>query len=288
MARSAGRLGKLGGPPVTDPGWMERWPRAKSPSRSTLDRERERPLRSTRAGIRSGLAGGTGAGPGPARAVSGPPRRGHAHRLPNRSPSGACTSVAAGSRSVRPSRLAALVAIHGAACEIDVPTPEVLASHADGRLELSTLPGPSLHDTIRSDPDAIPALLPMVAEMLGRLHRSKIRGLEPRADDVPGRAVRIVQRGEPMVAWRFRDGADALPPLLGGTPAVVHGDLHDKNVFVPARPGEADDRSQRGAGPDRSRRLGMRLGRKRRCQPGSSSRIEACCRPGSTDRGPIS
>ena len=136
---------------------------------------------------------------------------------------------------VRPKRVGELVAVHEFAGDaVELATPTVLVAHDDGRVELSSVAGPSLNDVIRCEPGSVSSVLPSVAEALAVLHRSPRFGPDRRPDP-PSRSLRIVERGEPEVLGPFLAGAECLPPLDGGTPATVHGDLHDKNVMVSGR-----------------------------------------------------
>ncbi len=147
---------------------------------------------------------------------------------------------------VRPSRVDSLLLAHRFAADtaFGYDVPKVLAADHDGRVTLSPLHGRSLHDIIATEPNAAAGLLPLVAEAMAGLHRCGSIGsagdrhpdttgrLPRRRLDPPARSVRLVERAEPAVLGRFRFGADCLPPLIGGTPAVVHGDLHDKNILI--------------------------------------------------------
>jgi Ser/Thr protein kinase RdoA (MazF antagonist) len=152
---------------------------------------------------------------------------------------------------VRPSRLADLVAAHArldsALGPIGVETPRVLAQADDGRLELSTVSGESLHRFLRTyGPQARPATngegpieqaLAEVARGLAALHGLPVEGHAPPdpsvSTDSVQRAIDWVARVEPATVDRLRSVAATLPQPPGGGPtSMIHGDLHDKNVFV--------------------------------------------------------
>lgn len=136
---------------------------------------------------------------------------------------------------VRPGRAAELAARHDFAfTAVALPTPEPIAITSDGRVVFTTVPGRALHEVIRREPASVSAWLPAVAAGLATLHHSD-RFAPNRTPDTPERSLRIVERGEPEVLATFVAAAEDLPPREGGTPAMVHGDLHDKNILVADR-----------------------------------------------------
>ncbi len=173
---------------------------------------------------------------------------------------------------VRPARRARLVEVTtrlaGELGRRGVGTPMALAHHDDGRVALSTVPGRSLHGMLRrvapvdrrpggeqpvdggsarwvlvggrppgelADGElAVLAAIETVAGALAVLHDLPIPvGWGERVPDPPDRWVEVVARAEPAAAARLQQVAAALaPPPTTGPRALVHGDLHDKNVFV--------------------------------------------------------
>ncbi|MDH4278736.1 MAG: hypothetical protein OEW83_11720, partial [Acidimicrobiia bacterium] len=196
-------------PPVTGLGWMDRWPRSHPhPERAwtiegggrygSLEPETGRvwPVVPRRDRRLPGLAAALDEGATLVGYRVG--RRAVLRQGPR--PGGRWTKV------VRPSRAAALAALHEyAVTAIDLGTPEPVASHGDGRVELTTVPGRSLHEIIRTEPVKVAAWLPVVANGLEKLHRSNRFGPD-RYPDLPERSLRIVERAEPSVFVPFRAG----------------------------------------------------------------------------------
>ena len=142
---------------------------------------------------------------------------------------------------VRPSRLEALVATHrtlAATGPPDLALPHLLASAEAGSLDLSPVPGRSLHQLLRSRPSesTVRRALDAIGAALASFHATPPGPDRPRrAPDEAARWVATVGRSEPGEAARLAEVADGLPPLAPtglARSAVVHGDLHDKNVFV--------------------------------------------------------
>lgn len=142
---------------------------------------------------------------------------------------------------VRPSRVARLVGIHdamagtGTALEFS----HVVATTEDGSVDLSVVRGRSLHDLLRhgADTDVIAA----AADALAALHAvTPPAVLERGAPDTAARWVGTVARAERGAARSLMslaaavDGAVAAVSRRAGgiPPVVVHGDCHDKNVFL--------------------------------------------------------
>ncbi len=163
---------------------------------------------------------------------------------------------------VRPSRLAQVVDAHHRLADTHVALrgPAVLQACDDGRIELAALPGPSVHDLFRSPGKAVAIPIERVADALVALHR-----LEPTDDQAqaepPDTWVRMVARAEPEVQARLAKLAERLPALPVAAPAVVHGDLHDKNVLLAGRSvGLIDlDGVRTGAAEDDLANLGVHL-----------------------------
>ena len=142
---------------------------------------------------------------------------------------------------VRPSRLGVLAEIHDAlgAAAHGFAVPGVTHAHADGRLELGVLTGPTLHQLIRADADVD---LRTTGRLIAAFQAARVpQNLRPRLLDDPARWVKIVGRAEPAVEADVAAVAATLPVVEPRSAVVVHGDLHDKNVFVsPGRPGIID------------------------------------------------
>lgn len=168
---------------------------------------------------------------------------------------------------VRPSRLGRLAEVtRRVGAQLDgegIAAPRVLADHGDGRVELSTVAGRSLNDLLRSllhpagpggsgragsDTTTLEPIIDAVAGALARLHDLPIPDDEPgrpggdeeRRPDPPTRSLTLVARAEPAAADRLRHRLTGFDePLRGGTRALVHGDLHDKNVLIGPGPAPA-------------------------------------------------
>lgn len=145
---------------------------------------------------------------------------------------------------VRPSRMARLVAVHQSLVDaadgaLDLPVPMVV--DAQGAVRLSPVGGCSLHRLLRHG--AGDAVLVAAAETLVVLHGLRAPDtLEVGGGDTASRWTEIVTRAEPAAAEALRVRAraiDAAAAVLGAPdPArlvVVHGDCHDKNLFVDGR-----------------------------------------------------
>jgi hypothetical protein len=145
---------------------------------------------------------------------------------------------------VRPSRMARLVAVHRSLADaadgaLDLPVPTVVDDA--GAVRLSVVGGCSLHGLLRHG--AGDAALVAAAETLVVLHGLRAPDtLEAGGGDTASRWTAIVARAEPAGAevLTARAGAiDAAAAALGAPdPArlvVVHGDCHDKNLFVDGR-----------------------------------------------------
>lgn len=155
--------------------------------------------------------------------------------------------VATGSsfvKVVRPGRVDALVERHALlarAGEYDVPA--VLEATANGRVELEVMPGRSLHEALRVDPLRS---LDDVGRLLAALHAQAVPSwLPPRSGDDPRTWVATTRRSPTAHLEAISRLAGDLPPLELRCDVVVHGDLHDKNIFCDA------------ARPDRPARLGL-------------------------------
>lgn len=145
---------------------------------------------------------------------------------------------------VRPSRVARLVALHRSLVDaadgaLDLPVPTVVDD--EGAVRLSVVGGCSLHRLLRHG--AADAVLVAAAETLVLLHGIRAPDtLEADAGDTASRWVAIVARAEPAGAAALRRLAGAIDAAAAATGApdptrlvVVHGDCHDKNLFVDGR-----------------------------------------------------
>jgi len=138
---------------------------------------------------------------------------------------------------VRPRRLERLVATHrsmAGSCS-EVSFPEVIRSTRAGFLEITRVPGRSLHNLLR-DPVANPTVLDTLDDIgsaLAALHSTTPPpALLPRKIDTPARWINLVCRAEPDAGPELIRVADCLPVLAPTGRTVVHGDLHDKNIFA--------------------------------------------------------
>jgi len=141
---------------------------------------------------------------------------------------------------VRPRRLAHLIHNHQALDSADrtYRIPNILASQPEGTVELSIVEGTSLHQMLRGarSQQLVEQDLIDVAAGLAEFHATAAgRPLAERHNDSPQRWIETMARLEHDDTLRqFRTVAATLPPVgpSESEPAMVHGDLHDKNVFV--------------------------------------------------------
>jgi aminoglycoside phosphotransferase (APT) family kinase protein len=142
---------------------------------------------------------------------------------------------------VRPARVARLVAIHEAlAATSGAPAvPRVEAATEDGAIDLTIIHGRSLHDLIRRGADD--GILAEGAATLAALHASTPPAvLEAGTPDTAARWVGVVGRAEPATASALApvathidaDVAAVTSQRAGTDPVIVHGDCHDKNLFL--------------------------------------------------------
>ena len=136
---------------------------------------------------------------------------------------------------VRPSRHDAVLAAHRLVDASDsVSAPTIIHSALAGSIELTAMPGQSLHALGREGPlgtDVIVAL----AQSLASLHDvAEPEPLPHRSPDPPQRWIDTVARVDRPVARKLTPIAARLPTLGTGTGSVIHGDLHDKNIYVGA------------------------------------------------------
>jgi aminoglycoside phosphotransferase (APT) family kinase protein len=142
---------------------------------------------------------------------------------------------------VRPARAACLVAIHEAlAATSGAPAvPQVEAATEDGAIDLTIVHGRSLHDLIRRGADD--GILADSAATLAALHSSAPPSvLEAGRPDTAARWVGVVGRAEPVAARAIAPLASRIDAEIaavtsrrtGTDPVIVHGDCHDKNLFL--------------------------------------------------------
>ncbi len=136
---------------------------------------------------------------------------------------------------VRPRRAPGLVDLHrtiGAAVT-SVTVPAVASVGKDGCVELAPVPGRSLHELLRiGDSSLIDAALDRIGLALAGFHSTPVdETLPEREPDAATSWVSTVARVEPPFG-RLAQTATALPSLPPVERRLVHGDLHDKNVFV--------------------------------------------------------
>lgn len=137
---------------------------------------------------------------------------------------------------VRPSRLAALQTAHQLADAIQrVDAPAIIGAEPIGSIELTAMHGSSLHALIRQgsvQADDIRS----VAHSLASLHGGIDPELLPhRQPDPPQRWIDTVARVNRQVARELNRLATKLPNVDPGTRSIIHGDLHDKNIFISAK-----------------------------------------------------
>lgn len=133
---------------------------------------------------------------------------------------------------VRPGRMDGLVYRHEllARSGLSVRVPEVRRATSDGRVELTTMPGRSLHHMLRDEPGT-----PMepVGELVAALHEVAVPSRLPaRSVDDPARWLLTSRRSPTPHLPMLESIAGSLPVLEPKAEVLVHGDLHDKNVFV--------------------------------------------------------
>jgi len=134
---------------------------------------------------------------------------------------------------VRPSRLPDLQQAHSFAASIpNLVVPTTIGYDPVGTLEMAALAGHSLHAHIRSqslNADTIDA----VAVALATLHGAPNNGSLPlRQPDQPERWLDTIARVDTAAAKELAAVGQQLPAIGRGTQSVIHGDLHDKNVYL--------------------------------------------------------
>lgn len=141
-------------------------------------------------------------------------------------------SAEAYTKVVRPEHAAAVIARHDLLQGVDgLRAPHVLAAHDDGRVRIEAVHGERLHDRLRSGA-AVP--IREIVGALAALHARPVgAGVLPaaRVDD-PMRWVGIVARIAPALAEPLETVARQLPPVDPAGSALLHTDLHDKNIIL--------------------------------------------------------
>jgi aminoglycoside phosphotransferase (APT) family kinase protein len=157
--------------------------------------------------------------------------------------------VRAGDRFVkllRPERVEALLTRHRVLGDLarrhpnEVPAvPAVIHAHPSaGIVVLRRLRGHPLHDVLRGqDPEARRSALAQVASMLAGLRGVDVAdvALPPASDGGdPATWLELVATHRPSLVGDYTEVHQALPPAAttGSRPTLVHGDLHDRNVFL--------------------------------------------------------
>jgi len=135
---------------------------------------------------------------------------------------------------VRPSRVSQLVERHHAVADATtgLETPAVLAATPDGRVELTRVAGSSLHQQLRMWPSRP---LHDIGRAMAAFHEQPITaGVGPPHHDDPANWVEISKRSPTRHLPAIERAGRALPELERRDNTVVHGDLHDKNIFSTA------------------------------------------------------
>lgn len=138
---------------------------------------------------------------------------------------------------VRPRRLGRLVGAHAtvASAQGPIATPDLVHWDPRGTVELTHVGGRSLHQLLRScrADDVLEPTLTAVGSGLAAFHETRPpSGTTARPIDDPIRWTITVGRAEPEAIRELGSVASELPRLPPATSTLVHGDLHDKNVFV--------------------------------------------------------
>jgi len=106
-----------------------------------------------------------------------------------------------------------------------------------GALVFERCEGASLHEALMSGEQRLPEMLERVGRGLARLHECRPTGLSTRSPEDAGAWASVVASHYPGRAPSYQsigEAVDALPRDASPV-GVVHGDLHDKNVFVSER-----------------------------------------------------
>ncbi len=133
---------------------------------------------------------------------------------------------------LRASRVEAVAHRHQLAESLGIAAPKVLSVHRDGRIELSAIVGPSLNELLAGDTVTADQLR-AVGRTLGKIHSHvPPPGLTPGDKGADQSWLDTTARADPEWAATLRRLLAELPqPNFRGR-AVVHGDLHDKNLIL--------------------------------------------------------
>lgn len=143
---------------------------------------------------------------------------------------------------VRPNRVHALVERHALLAESAGPfsVPAVTNATSDGRIELARVAGRSLHHSIRSNPARS---LDDIGTLVAKLHHQPAPGWLPaREPDDQDAWVEISRRSPTSHLVAIEQAASDLPLLEPKAEVIVHGDLHDKNIFCNPNPADGAPR----------------------------------------------
>ncbi len=137
---------------------------------------------------------------------------------------------------IRPQRVESLARIHRwmASSGSGFATPRLLSIDPTGSLELELIEGDSLHSLLRRPTIGrnVDVAIEQVATALAALHETPPPAWLPAAlPDDPQRWLEIVNAAEPQASHALARVAADLPPRPVTQTSVIHGDLHDKNVF---------------------------------------------------------
>jgi len=138
---------------------------------------------------------------------------------------------------VRPQRTERLVDTHRLLAEScpSVSFPQVLHSDQSGWMELTPVPGRSLHQLLRSQhpsPTVLDALDEIGSALAAFHSTTPPSALAPRNIDAAALWIGTICRAEPNAEPELIRIAEFLPPLPPAPCTMVHGDLHDKNIFA--------------------------------------------------------
>ncbi|MGF1667046.1 MAG: phosphotransferase [Acidimicrobiia bacterium] len=162
---------------------------------------------------------------------------------------------------VRPSKAAELASRHAlmaqAASAAGLDVPEILSVEAaKGVVVLSALDGPTLHSALwRTDPGSLAGL----GASLARLAATPAPEGAARREVDAAWWLEVVRRWDPDATAGMCERIEALLPGSAGVPstALVHGDLHDKNLIVTRTGFGIIDLDSSAAGPDTADLTGL-------------------------------
>lgn len=128
-----------------------------------------------------------------------------------------------------PKKTEAIRLRHRLVAELGVPAPAIVADYPDGRLELTTAPGISLHQ-LAVGATFDPGWIDAVAELMADLHQHQPLHL-PAHDPAPT-WIDTTARADSELAVELARVFSELPPLPTGGHHLIHADLHDKNILL--------------------------------------------------------